>query len=81
MRQRSSLLKAVIAAFPCVSLPFFAVPLLSQRSLVAIRRLARFRALGAVAGLCLLHHNVSLKLPLFFCRHVYKFLLGASVVW
>eukprot|EP01051_Picozoa_sp_SAG22_P002258 SAG22_NODE_99_length_20560_cov_128.669029_23_plen_1058_part_00 len=36
VRQRSSLLKAVITAFPCVSLPFFAVPLLSQRT-VAIR--------------------------------------------
>ena len=30
VRQRSSLLKAVITAFPCVSLPFLAVPLLSQ---------------------------------------------------
>eukprot|EP01051_Picozoa_sp_SAG22_P006482 SAG22_NODE_425_length_10628_cov_3.420458_4_plen_380_part_00 len=30
MRQRSSLLKAGITAFPCVSLPFLAVPLLSQ---------------------------------------------------
>eukprot|EP01051_Picozoa_sp_SAG22_P011028 SAG22_NODE_1030_length_5937_cov_2.536485_2_plen_168_part_00 len=36
VRQRSSLFKAVITAFPCVSLPFFAVPLLSQRT-VAIR--------------------------------------------
>eukprot|EP01051_Picozoa_sp_SAG22_P008860 SAG22_NODE_700_length_7794_cov_27.105263_4_plen_151_part_01 len=32
VRQRSSLLKAVITAFPCVSLPFLAVPLLSQRT-------------------------------------------------
>eukprot|EP01051_Picozoa_sp_SAG22_P017075 SAG22_NODE_2551_length_2454_cov_1.402548_3_plen_353_part_01 len=30
MRQRSSLLKAVITAFPSVSLPFLAIPLLSQ---------------------------------------------------
>eukprot|EP01051_Picozoa_sp_SAG22_P006280 SAG22_NODE_404_length_11005_cov_8.751788_17_plen_237_part_00 len=36
VRQRSSLLKAVITAFPCVSLPFLAVPLLSQPT-VAIR--------------------------------------------
>eukprot|EP01051_Picozoa_sp_SAG22_P006314 SAG22_NODE_407_length_10957_cov_5.081691_7_plen_463_part_00 len=36
VRQRSSLLKAVITAFPSVSLPFLAVPLLSQRT-VAIR--------------------------------------------
>eukprot|EP01051_Picozoa_sp_SAG22_P011951 SAG22_NODE_1198_length_5193_cov_12.289360_4_plen_445_part_00 len=36
VRQRSSLLKAVITAFTCVSLPFLAVPLLSQRT-VAIR--------------------------------------------
>eukprot|EP01051_Picozoa_sp_SAG22_P014808 SAG22_NODE_1848_length_3446_cov_4.797132_6_plen_75_part_01 len=32
VRQRSSLLKAVITAFPCVSLPFLAVPLLSHRT-------------------------------------------------
>eukprot|EP01051_Picozoa_sp_SAG22_P025526 SAG22_NODE_7607_length_724_cov_3.267200_1_plen_87_part_10 len=32
VRQRSSLLKAVITAFPCVSLPFLAVPLRSQRT-------------------------------------------------
>eukprot|EP01051_Picozoa_sp_SAG22_P018597 SAG22_NODE_3176_length_1874_cov_2.059155_1_plen_284_part_00 len=38
VRQRSSLLKAVITAFPCVSLPFLAVPLRSQPTLVAIRR-------------------------------------------
>eukprot|EP01051_Picozoa_sp_SAG22_P015564 SAG22_NODE_2051_length_3077_cov_41.063465_5_plen_195_part_00 len=31
VRQRSSLLKAVITAFPCVSLPFLAVPLRSHR--------------------------------------------------
>eukprot|EP01051_Picozoa_sp_SAG22_P002712 SAG22_NODE_123_length_18914_cov_28.993410_12_plen_98_part_00 len=37
VRQRSSLLKAVITAFPSVSLPFLAVPLLSQRT-VAIKR-------------------------------------------
>eukprot|EP01051_Picozoa_sp_SAG22_P014723 SAG22_NODE_1828_length_3492_cov_69.414677_2_plen_478_part_00 len=37
VRQRSSLLKAVITAFPSVSLPFLAVPLRSQRT-VAIRR-------------------------------------------
>eukprot|EP01051_Picozoa_sp_SAG22_P015232 SAG22_NODE_1963_length_3241_cov_3.416932_3_plen_81_part_00 len=36
VRQRSSLLKAVITAFPCVSLHFLAVPLRSQRT-VAIR--------------------------------------------
>eukprot|EP01051_Picozoa_sp_SAG22_P006443 SAG22_NODE_422_length_10687_cov_4.448149_4_plen_250_part_00 len=36
VRQRSSLLKAVITAFPSVSLPFLAVPLLSHRT-VAIR--------------------------------------------
>eukprot|EP01051_Picozoa_sp_SAG22_P012894 SAG22_NODE_1386_length_4531_cov_153.363499_1_plen_284_part_10 len=36
MRQRSSLLKAVITAFPSVSLPFLAVPLRSQPT-VAIR--------------------------------------------
>eukprot|EP01051_Picozoa_sp_SAG22_P010770 SAG22_NODE_988_length_6140_cov_4.271313_3_plen_447_part_00 len=40
VRQRSSLLKAVITAFPCVSLPFLAVPLLSQRT-VAIRGCCR----------------------------------------
>ena len=29
-------------------------------------------------GLCLLHGGAALelRLPLFFCRHVYKFLLG-----
>eukprot|EP01051_Picozoa_sp_SAG22_P007863 SAG22_NODE_570_length_9013_cov_4.251739_8_plen_517_part_00 len=32
VRQWSSLLKAVITAFPCVSLPFFAVPLRSHRT-------------------------------------------------
>eukprot|EP01051_Picozoa_sp_SAG22_P003181 SAG22_NODE_152_length_17377_cov_191.856928_13_plen_363_part_00 len=32
VRQRSSVLKAVITAFPSVSLPFFAVPLRSQRT-------------------------------------------------
>eukprot|EP01051_Picozoa_sp_SAG22_P033533 SAG22_NODE_14729_length_366_cov_1.730337_1_plen_109_part_10 len=32
VRQRSSLLKAVITAFPSVSLPFFAVPLRSHRT-------------------------------------------------
>eukprot|EP01051_Picozoa_sp_SAG22_P015981 SAG22_NODE_2173_length_2893_cov_3.127774_5_plen_140_part_01 len=32
VRQRSSLLKAVITAFPCVSLPFLAVPLRSHRT-------------------------------------------------
>eukprot|EP01051_Picozoa_sp_SAG22_P020023 SAG22_NODE_3890_length_1481_cov_1.711288_2_plen_107_part_00 len=36
VRQRSSLLKAVITAFPSVSLPFLAVPLLSQPTLVAL---------------------------------------------
>eukprot|EP01051_Picozoa_sp_SAG22_P007926 SAG22_NODE_576_length_8982_cov_21.167736_9_plen_184_part_00 len=36
VRQWSSLLKAVITAFPFVSLPFLAVPLRSQRTLVAI---------------------------------------------
>eukprot|EP01051_Picozoa_sp_SAG22_P005991 SAG22_NODE_375_length_11547_cov_12.885657_10_plen_253_part_00 len=36
VRQRSSLLKAVITAFPSVSLPFLAVPLCSHRTLVAI---------------------------------------------
>lgn len=45
------------------------------------KRRACFRALGNVAGLCLLHHNVSLKLPLFFCRHVYKFLLERKVTF
>eukprot|EP01051_Picozoa_sp_SAG22_P005478 SAG22_NODE_326_length_12283_cov_248.386408_9_plen_261_part_00 len=39
VRQRSSLLKAVITAFPSVSLPFLAVPLLSQPT-VANRRLS-----------------------------------------
>eukprot|EP01051_Picozoa_sp_SAG22_P011996 SAG22_NODE_1207_length_5166_cov_4.472272_4_plen_277_part_00 len=34
VRQRSSLLTAVITAFPCVSLPFLAVPLLSQPTVV-----------------------------------------------
>jgi hypothetical protein len=47
----------------------------------AVKRCASFRALGNVAGLCLLHHNVSLKLPLFFCRHVYKFLLGRKITF
>ena len=47
----------------------------------AAKRCAGFRALGNVAGLCLLHHNVSLKLPLFFCRHVYKFLLGRKITF
>eukprot|EP01051_Picozoa_sp_SAG22_P024064 SAG22_NODE_6498_length_846_cov_4.077644_2_plen_103_part_00 len=36
VRQRSCLLKAVITAFPCVSLPFLAVPLCSQPT-VALR--------------------------------------------
>eukprot|EP01051_Picozoa_sp_SAG22_P017827 SAG22_NODE_2844_length_2161_cov_4.195441_4_plen_178_part_00 len=36
VRQRSSLLKAVTTAFPCVSLPLLAVPLRSHRT-VAIR--------------------------------------------
>eukprot|EP01051_Picozoa_sp_SAG22_P011704 SAG22_NODE_1150_length_5351_cov_3.848439_2_plen_101_part_00 len=36
VRQRSSLLKAVITAFPSVSVPFLAVPLRSHRTLVAI---------------------------------------------
>eukprot|EP01051_Picozoa_sp_SAG22_P001990 SAG22_NODE_84_length_21617_cov_48.600102_13_plen_101_part_00 len=41
------LLKAVITAFPCVSLPFLAVPLLSQPT-VAIR--GYWKALGKAAG-------------------------------
>eukprot|EP01051_Picozoa_sp_SAG22_P008376 SAG22_NODE_635_length_8370_cov_33.081127_5_plen_100_part_00 len=36
VRQRSSLLKAVITAFPSVSLPFLVAPLRSQPTLVAI---------------------------------------------
>eukprot|EP01051_Picozoa_sp_SAG22_P001788 SAG22_NODE_74_length_22289_cov_65.265119_8_plen_84_part_00 len=36
VRQRSSLLKAVITAFPCVSLPFLAVPLRSHRTVAQI---------------------------------------------
>eukprot|EP01051_Picozoa_sp_SAG22_P015743 SAG22_NODE_2104_length_3006_cov_2.293430_2_plen_398_part_00 len=38
VRQRSSLLKAVITAFLCVSLPFLAVPLRSQRTVAISRR-------------------------------------------
>jgi hypothetical protein len=44
-------------------------------------RLAHFRALGNLAGLCILHDNLNLKLPLFFCRHVYKFLLGRTITF
>ena len=34
----------------------------------------RFRAIGNVVGLCLLHGSdtIRLRLPLYFCRHVYK---------
>jgi hypothetical protein len=44
-------------------------------------RLQRFRAIGNLLGLCVLHDNLNLKLPLFFCRHVYKFLLGRKVTF
>eukprot|EP01051_Picozoa_sp_SAG22_P003762 SAG22_NODE_187_length_15860_cov_44.770446_20_plen_149_part_00 len=45
--------KAVIIAFPCVSLPFFAVPLRSQPTLVAIRAdFLQLQHLPAFAGLC-----------------------------
>jgi hypothetical protein len=47
----------------------------------ARKRLSRFRSLGSIMGLCLLHDNVNLKLPLFFCRHVYKFLLSRTVTF
>jgi len=36
----------------------------------------RLRAVGNVIGLCLLH---GVKFPLFFCRHVYKAMLGRKV--
>ena len=36
---------------------------------------------GNLCGLCLLHDNLNLKLPLFFCRHVYKFLLGRKITF
>ena len=40
------------------------------------QRASRMRGIGNVLGLCLLH---GVKFPLFFCRHVYKFLLGRKV--
>eukprot|EP01051_Picozoa_sp_SAG22_P008335 SAG22_NODE_629_length_8389_cov_6.069723_6_plen_342_part_00 len=49
VRQRSSPLKAVITAFPRVSLPFLAVPLLSQRT-VAISRLQLEQLAGLMVG-------------------------------
>eukprot|EP01051_Picozoa_sp_SAG22_P010786 SAG22_NODE_991_length_6129_cov_8.370813_7_plen_89_part_00 len=52
MRQHlSSLLKAVITAFPSVSLPFLAVPLRSQRTLVAISMVAAHTRLADLADL------------------------------
>ena len=44
-------------------------------------RLQRFRAIGNLFGLCVLHDNLNLKMPLFFCRHVYKFLLGRKITF
>ena len=44
-------------------------------------RLQRFRAIGNLCGLCVLHDNLNLKLPLFFCRHVYKFVLGRKITF
>ena len=40
-----------------------------------------FRAVGNAIGLCLLHGSESkrLRLPVYFCRHVYKFMLGRRV--
>jgi len=43
--------------------------------------LAEYRSLGNIAGLCLLHggEEFGLRLPLYFSRHVYKYLLGREV--
>ena len=45
-------------------------------------RLWRFRCVGNAIGLCLLHggEQYELRLPLYFSRHVYKFLLGRRSV-
>ena len=46
-------------------------------------RLGQFRSLGNIAGLCLLHggEEFGLRLPLYFCRHVYKYLIGRDVTF
>eukprot|EP01051_Picozoa_sp_SAG22_P004048 SAG22_NODE_208_length_15237_cov_22.602774_9_plen_487_part_00 len=55
MRQRSSLLKAVITAFPSVSVPFLAVPLLSQPTVaLSVTLLIGVAGLGSI-GYALSH--------------------------
>ena len=46
-------------------------------------RLEQYRSLGNIAGLCLLHggEEFGLRLPLYFSRHVYKYLLGREVTF
>eukprot|EP01052_Picozoa_sp_SAG31_P036801 SAG31_NODE_4645_length_3075_cov_147.262433_5_plen_305_part_00 len=46
-------------------------------------RLWRFRCVGNAIGLCLLHggEQYELRLPVYFSRHVYKFLLGRRIAF
>lgn len=53
----------------------FELPEDSSEEAMAMRESA-LRGIGNVIGLCLLH---GVKFPLFFCRHVYKALLGRKV--
>eukprot|EP01052_Picozoa_sp_SAG31_P040900 SAG31_NODE_6048_length_2192_cov_2.365504_4_plen_240_part_00 len=45
------------------------------------QRMDNFRAIGNAMGICLLHggDQYGLRFPLYFCRHVYKFLLGRPI--
>ena len=46
-------------------------------------RLDRFRCIGNMMGLCLLHggSTYELRFPVYFCRHVYKYLLGRKITF
>jgi len=46
-------------------------------------RLDRFRYIGNMMGLCLLHggSTYELRFPVYFCRHVYKYLLGRKITF
>jgi hypothetical protein len=54
---------------------------MSKDDLAIQQRRKVYRALGICIGLCLLHGGAGyeLRFPLYFCRHVYKFLLGRPV--
>ena len=54
-----------------------------KQDLAYISILNQFKKLGNIIGLCLLHGggDYGLTLPLFFCRHVYKFIIGRPITF